>query len=338
MRPRVILVFAALSTLSVTVDAAAQDRRVERWLQQADREIARGRTHRALPLLRRVMQRAPGDPRGVLRLAELTLPIEPVEVTWEPAAEVRASATEVIAGIDRALAGVEGAAPIAAAVRAQLEALKIWAGAVAGDHRAAIDATVRAAGRLDERSMRALRRLAVLAVRRGDLGAADLAIGEARRAWPDDVGLIGEQGAIRLARGQVAQAIEIFREAVQRAPEDLEARRDLAGALLQAGDARAAIDLFARVAQVRPDDWSAHLDLARAALEGGDASRALAAADEALRRAPRDEPEPSLILGEALAALGRRQQAMAAYREALRRAPGHPRATEALRALEARAP
>src|SRR5690606_34213378 len=84
-----------------------------------------------------------------------------------------------------------------------------------------------------------------------------------------------------------------------------------------------------------PERSDVRLELARARLEAGDREGGIAAAREALERAEPQDAEPAIVLGQALAAAGRRDEARDAFDEALRRRPGNPRALEGLRTLAA---
>jgi Flp pilus assembly protein TadD len=298
---------------------------VERLLAAAERQVTAGRPGRALPLLRRAQRIDPGDARAAIRIAEIAL-------ETLPATDPRA-ARDALAALDAYLATPlrdPGEQPM----RQRAQAARRSAIALGGEHGAAIDAALAAAGSQDERAAHELRGLATIAVQRGDLQRAQAALEGARRAMPQDPEVLADLAAVLVARGRAQEAVAVFEAVVARRPGDLDAIRDLAGARLAAGDARRAIALLDTVVVRLPDRADVRLDLARARLEAGDPEGAASAARESLERATSDDPEAALVLGQALVACGRRDEARSAYREALRRRPDSPRAREALRALE----
>lgn len=303
---------------------AASQGRVDRILAQAERQVAAGHPARAIPHLRRAIRAHPDDPRAVLRWAELVLP---AEAGPEHAAPV---ATGAIAEALEAQLARSAEPASQARVASQLE----WARALGGDLAGAIDRAVAAVGLQDAASASALRRLAALAVVRGELALAQRALEGARRAMPQDPDVLADLATVLMARGRAAEAVTVYQGVLARRPGDLGALRDLAGARAAAGDLEGAIRALESVVRQAPDRADAWLELARARLEHGDGTGATDAARTAIERRDGSDAEGPIVLGQALTASGDREGARAAFEEALRRRPGSPRATEGLRALE----
>jgi Tfp pilus assembly protein PilF len=93
-----------------------------------------------------------------------------------------------------------------------------------------------------------------------------------------------------------------------------------ASAYVQAGYWRDSETLYGRALALRPDNAVAHVNLATALLERNDAAGAETHAREALRLDP-GHPEPSRILGNALARQGKLDEAIAVYRSAVAARP-----------------
>jgi len=336
-------VWALVSSLDLASASAqprsAADRAVERWLERAERLEARGRLGPAANLLRRALESAPTDPRPLVRLVALRLPLEPnAPLAVEPTPELRAEAGALAARFDGLV--LEGDATESAyrALAARVRRLGPWATALTGDHRSAIDRAALSAGLVDHVAADTLRRLGALAARRHDLIAADRALVAAGRADATDVTLITDLAAIRLSRGRADDAIRLLLEAIRRRPENTAIERDLAGAFLAAGRTSEGLARFAAIASTHPEDARAHLDLARAALEAGRAERATQAARAALERAEPRDPEPALVLAAARLAAQDEPGARAAFQEAIRRDPGNVRARRGLTRMDTPAP
>ncbi|MBX3271899.1 MAG: tetratricopeptide repeat protein, partial [Sandaracinaceae bacterium] len=212
---------------------------------------------------------------------------------------------------------------------------RAWALALAGGHRAAIDAAIEAAGLQDEPSAALLGRLAALSVRRDDLEAARRALRAAHEAFPQDDVTLRDLGAVELALGRPTLAAEHFTRVVARRPDDLDARRDLAGALVAAGMPRAAMTALAEAIARHPDEPALSLELAHAALEARAGEAAERASRDAIERLDAEDARGHAALGAALLLLGRREAAAAAYDEALRRDPSDVRARQGRDALRA---
>jgi tetratricopeptide (TPR) repeat protein len=316
--------WVALGLLASTSVAEAQSARLERWLDEAERAMARGQERRAWALWERAAAREPADERAALRMAE-RLPSEPARVA-APDEALRARARAVVGALERHLGAAES--PSAAVHRDAA-----WARAIARDHGAAIDGAAVRAGRQDRESAGLLQQLAALAIHRGDLAAAHRALLAAHRALPVDGGVLSDLGAVELALGRPEAAIPRFTQVLGGRPEDLGARRDLAGALLAAGRAAEAVALLGPAVDAHPDVLELRVELARAALEAGQPQRAEQVARGLVDALPDQDARGHALLGEALAAQRRPAEALAAFTEALRRDPDDLRAQRGLAAL-----
>jgi Flp pilus assembly protein TadD len=332
-------VWALLSSLLVNgvvaQPPASADPAVERWLERGRGLSERGREAAAAALFRRAMSRAPSDPRPLVALASLVLPDDPNDrEAIEPSAAVQRDAADLAARAASVVVPGDRTDPAQRALSGAIRTLGPWATALTGDHRSAIDLAALSAGRLDDVAATNLRRLAALACRRHDLGAADRALAAAIHADPTDVDLVTDLAAVRLARGRADDALRLFFEAERRRPGDEAIARDVAGALLAAGRVSEGVARFAAIADGAPDDPRAHLDLSRALLDAGDGEGASRAARAALALAAEADPEPALVLAAARILLSDPSGARAAFAEALRRDPGNVRARAGLSGLD----
>lgn len=326
-----VLALVTVCATSLDATAQAQTRRrvlreaeVVRQLARAERELARGRTDRALALLEALAERAPSDPRPPERFCGLAVP--ETDATVEAFAEDPARIGALAARCERLVARQRASGAPAPA----LSSLADWAAALGGAWGPWLD---RVEGRaIDERDVPGLRRIAALAARAGDLDAAERALGLARRVRPGDLEVTSALAAVRLARGDAVGAVPLFRAVAAERPADPAAIQDLAGALLQAGEMVAAVRTLEALVGARPDDVEAWLALARARTELGAFERAAADARRALALSDEADARAALALGDALRLAGDLAAARSAYEEALRRDPRSVRARAALAA------
>lgn len=175
------------------------------------------------------------------------------------------------------------------------------------------------------------------------------------------------RGDDAMRRGQPAAAILDYRNAVRLSPQDVQIHRKLADTYLASDDLRHAYDEYTRIADLAPGDLEARVAAGRVLLVSGDVSgarerardvlarqpshrdallllkvtdgRLHAAAGEtapatdefreAVRIAPKD-PEPHVLLGEALLAAGDRDGSLHELLDALRLAPDEELANRAM--------
>ncbi len=299
-----------------------------RAIRRAQQATERGRAGRGWSLLERAARRAADDDGRIPIALGAALPVDPVEPdeTW------RARAARARDLLETFLAAAPEDPDADRAAR-----LRSWALALAGDHEQAIERAAAAVGLQDRPASELLRRLATLAVVRGDLPAARRALLAAHRAMPQDNGVLSDLGAVELALGRPRAAMERFARILGRRPQDLEARRDLAGALVAAGRPEAAVEVLERAAERHPDAVDLWLELSHAAREAGDGAAAERAARAAIRHLEGSDGRGHTALGFALLELGRATDAGSAFEEALRRDPSEARARQGLSALRAQA-
>jgi tetratricopeptide (TPR) repeat protein len=333
---RAVFLGAALlvsSVLVVPLVSAQRTSPIDGVMSRVERDVAAGRTGRAVRTLRASLRRTPGEIRLVRRVADLTIPPAVSDALRSPSADVLADAAALVSAIE---ALVASDAQLDAESRAWCERTRRWARALAGEHGGAIDESARAAGLQDTASAAELVRLAALAIVRDDLASAERALEAAHRALPQDVAITADLATVHVARGRPDRAVPLYESALGRSPGDVDLVLDLAGARIASADVDGAIALLTRLAS-RAEDVRADLALAQAYLTSGRASSAIEPARRALARSADDDARAALTLGDALSATGSDAEAIAAYEEALRRAPRSARARAGIEAVRARA-
>lgn len=311
------LVLVALALVAATASASlADDRVLDRWLATATRALDAGSPRRARPLLVRAAARAPSDPR-VVSLVSRLLPTE-LEALVQPSEEVLRDAAWVSSLAARVAPDTESA---------HVARLDAWSEALRGRPVAASFPLTPQ----DHEGAATLRRIAALALRRGEVDEALVALRRAHAAFPQQPRGLRDLSALLVARGRPGEAVQLLRTRLRIEPDDVETQRDLGLALLADGreaDALATLEGVARGGEA-PD----LLRYAAVALETGRLREAASAASRAAARSDgRPQQRANAVRGLALLALGQH----AAAREALRLAPDDARAREALRLIESR--
>ncbi|MGF1467174.1 MAG: tetratricopeptide repeat protein, partial [Sandaracinaceae bacterium] len=235
---------------------------------------------------RRLWLRALGRPGGLAaaaaRLLRL-LPADPARAA-EPSPPERRLARRVLRALERAQ-GTSDPAP----VDADLLRARAWCRAIGGDHQRAVAELLGALRPQDRAQAALLRRLAAVALHRGDPESARTALDGAHRARPQDPQILVDRAALDLRGGEPERAIGLLERALLRRPGDLGIRRDLAGALLAAGRGDEAMAVYRRAGQEAAPNDEARLELgielAHAALQAGRPGPAAAAARRAAARA-----------------------------------------------------
>lgn len=327
-----------IALLSLTGEAQSEPserqlRRAARWTETARAQLEAGQRGRAARSLRKALEVTPNAAARLELYAQALLAGDPARAAWP--------SKQALRSMERFQKAVRDARPGPDATPEQMGAWRRvrfwrqWAAAVRGRLGGAIEESGRMAGIQDLLGSQWLRRLAALAVHRGDLAAAERALVLARQVMPQDPEISAELGALRLARGRAHAALAPLREVLKRDQANLGARRDLAGALLASGRPAEALELLMAAGEACSQHTACLLDTARVALEGQRLEVAAEAALLALQQGPQGDPEPALLLAESRARQGRKDDAERAYREALRRRPNHPRARQGLSALMA---
>lgn len=146
------------------------------------------------------------------------------------------------------------------------------------------------------------------------------------RAYADAARLGGDP----LARDEDRrQAISLLTEGLRSSPEDAFALTDLAAMHQQRGDNAASAPLLERAFALRPNDATLARATAASRLSKGELMPAVKAAERAATAAPED-PASFIILGSALAAVGRREDASQAILHARALGPTRADVTVAL--------
>jgi predicted Zn-dependent protease len=210
-----------------------------------------------------------------------------------------------------------------------LELRRAWAEAQLGLAEPAVQ-RIMALGPPDAERVRWVRAVASIAIARDDLGTAERALAWVFACCAEDPHATTDLALLRIVRGKPREAVPLLQRRLAAAPDDLDTRRNLASALRAAGvpgEAHAVLEA-ARDACDAEDGCA--LDAARALLEMGDPNAA-----SARLRSGRvsDRVQLWLLRADARLGSGDLRGAERAYAEVLTLAPGHPRATEALKAL-----
>ncbi len=319
--------------MSTSVHAAPSGATHSELVARADRLLERGRTARALVLLRRAYARS-ASLSVALKLARVLVP-DPgeslqIKVTLREQHVRTQQALELMRLVD--------ALPVAASKDEQpllreLWRRRAWAQAWCGDFAGAVVSLRERGGRSDAESARALRSVASLALLRDDLQVAENALRAAYSFTPEDGVLASDLAAVLLVQGRADESIPLWEQRLRGQPDDLEARRDLSSALLAAGRGADAVSLLEAERAVCDAARNCAIEAARAALESGDSNRAI---ERLAGTFAGDAIEALLVLADAHTRLGARERAREAYARILEQNPGHVRARENLRALEQR--
>jgi len=315
-----LLVLTASLTLATPTRA---QRTSEDFLARATREQDRGRTARAVAMLRRGVSRLPGDASLAHALVHALVP--------EDAAAAALDDTEARAAGEAhaALAAVTGDD---SPTRHALDLELAWLRALEGDCAGASEAIARRDPRVDRAAALRLREVAALAIRRGQLQTATVALDRARAADATLEGLDLARAALASMRGQDQRAVSLLRALLARHPEDAEAMHALAGALLAAGRSDEALQLYREFVPLCADPKPCRRDGVRAALEARRFDLAREGANE-LSSGPAPEASDFTLLGLAEVGRGDLDAAKQAFRRALRLDPEDARARASLRAL-----
>ena len=140
------------------------------------------------------------------------------------------------------------------------------------------------------------------------------------RAWT-------ERGDADIRRGRTEAAILEYRSAARLAPGDIEIHRKLGDAYLAMDDLHHAYDEYTRIGDLAPSNLEARLAAGRVLLASGDVSGARERARDVLARAPNHRAARLLLDvtdGRLLVASGNRANAAAEFREAVAIAPNEP--------------
>jgi len=131
------------------------------------------------------------------------------------------------------------------------------------------------------------------------------------------------------------RALEAARQAVQLSPDQEWPHRLMSIALAETGDLPGAVTAARQAVRVEPHNWQAHNHLAGLLINRpGGRDDAFAAATEAVRLAPPDEPEPKLTLGELALLDMDLARAEQIYRRVLAEHPDHPIALHKLAIIQ----
>ncbi|NOY94192.1 MAG: hypothetical protein GXP55_23675, partial [Deltaproteobacteria bacterium] len=191
------------------------------FLARAERE--RQRPRRQLAILRRGVTRLPGELELARALARALTPRD--------AASARLDSAEARHAVE-ARAALEAVVLDDPQTRHLLDLQLAWLRALTGDCSGASAEITQRDPRVDRAAALTLRQIAALAIRRGDLRVASVALDRARAADATFQGLDLSRAALACARGQDERAVALLRARLERHPADDPTRHALAGALL----------------------------------------------------------------------------------------------------------
>lgn len=168
----------------------------------------------------------------------------------------------------------------------------------------------------------AVRNLAAMSARQGDVPGAIAILEQGLGHSPEAVDLMLYLSALQMRSGQIPQAQDTLRRAVAVDPEALEPRLALSGNRLAAGQAGEAIDVLNQVRELHGESplWMRQMALAQGAAGNGEEAAAL------VRRLIEKEPASAdlhLALARSLALTPDRKGVREALEQVLEFEPGH---------------
>lgn len=140
--------------------------------------------------------------------------------------------------------------------------------------------------------------------------------------------------AILCARtNQTPEAKSYLKKAVSINSKDVRALTMLGELLLRQEDYKGAIAPLEQAVSTDNQFWVAHWLLAEAYLKTGEFEKSREQAEDAIQKGKGDTGEVELVLGQALANLGKRDEAVKAFEEFLQKDPGYPAAESVRNAI-----
>jgi tetratricopeptide (TPR) repeat protein len=173
------------------------------------------------------------------------------------------------------------------------------------------------------------------ALRENKLEEAEKYVGEAIRLAPGNPDVLYVQGVLRLKQRHWEQAQTVLEKATQIDPNSARAFAALGMALCDQGSFGAAVIPLTKSLQLDPaGTWETRWALAKSYYELQQYDEALKQSQESLEKSNGNAPEISLLVAQALTAVGRHEDAAKVLREFLRDHANRPEAATARRWLE----
>jgi tetratricopeptide (TPR) repeat protein len=160
------------------------------------------------------------------------------------------------------------------------------------------------------------------------IGSAQKHLAKALKMAPGNPLVNYLMGESWLRASKAEEAIPYLENAISLDPKQTGALMALGTVRYQQGDMPKAIDLLKRAVESNRGSWQAHWLLAAAFLRAGGYEMAREQAESALKYGKEQADPARLILGEALARLGKRDQALETFSDYLKRHPNDPRAKQ----------
>ena len=173
------------------------------------------------------------------------------------------------------------------------------------------------------------------ALRENKLEEAEKYVGEAIRLAPGNPDVLYVQGVLRLKQRHWEQAQTVLEKATQIDPNSARAFAALGMALCDQGSFGAAVIPLTKSLQLDPaGTWETRWALAKSYYELQQYDEALKQSQESLEKSNGNAPEISLLVAQALTAVGRHEDAAKVLREFLRDHANRPEAATVRRWLE----
>lgn len=144
------------------------------------------------------------------------------------------------------------------------------------------------------------------------------------------------KGDVYFQKGEYREALITYSRAIQIDPDYADAYYKAAQCQLHLSNWQGAFQALARTVQLQPNNWPAQLDLAKLLLAGGESGQARDKALLILKNNP-DDVDARMVLSNAYALLGDLTNSLAAAQEAVAKAPGRADAYTNLGILQERA-
>jgi len=162
------------------------------------------------------------------------------------------------------------------------------------------------------------------ALRMGNLNDAQKHLMAAFQLAPTNADVAFLLGYLFQQKKDAVQAKEYFQKATSYNPQHLRALTSLGQMLLDEGNYKEAIDPLEKAVQADPDHWQAHSMLASAYLHEHELEKSRQQAELAIQSGKGAAGNAQLVLGDALAGLGKPKEAIDAYQIFLTANPSSP--------------
>jgi tetratricopeptide (TPR) repeat protein len=178
-------------------------------------------------------------------------------------------------------------------------------------------------------------KIGIAALNAGNVNQAQKHLGAAYKLAPSNADVTYLMGLLYFKRKDTTQAETYWNKTIAINPEHVRALTSLGQLRLQQKDYSGSVSPLEQATSVDPGFWMAHFLLADAYLRNGEFERSRQQAELAIEKGKGAANGSELVLGEALANLGRREDAIRAFEAFLQQSPGN-QAAPAVREMMAR--